>query len=219
MPIRELEINNLKKSILEMSIHVEDSIKNAIKAFINRDYDLAGKVIENDNLIDSYDVKIDEECIEFLTLKEPMGKTIRLIITGMKITNNLERIADHAANIAKRTIALKNEVSIRINYADISRMSEVTRGMVRDTINSFINEDARLAKDVIMRDVDVDQRRDYIMKDIIHLMIENPDKISPFMLVNQIPKELERIADQTANIAETVVYMVGGRIIRHSKNF
>jgi phosphate transport system protein len=214
MPVRENELRALKETILKMASLVEAAIRDSIKSLMDRNEALAEKVIKNDHIINSFDVRIDEECIRLLALKQPMGKDLRFITTGMKITSDLERIADHAVNISERAIELKNEPFLR-HYEEIPRMREIAQAMVRDAIDAFVREDTRLAKDVIMRDDEVDDLRSYLLKDLVSLMIQNPETVTHATRLSYIPRNLERIADHATNIAEMVIYMVEGRIIRH----
>jgi phosphate transport system protein len=208
------ELENLKDMLLKMASHVERSIKDSVRALTERDSALAEKVIRDDRIVNTYDVKIDEECIRLLALKQPMGKDLRFITTAMKITTDLERIADNAVNIAERAIELNEEPLLK-PYIDIPRMREVAQGMVRDAIDAFVNEDKRLAMDVIMRDDEVDDLNDMVLKELMFIMTQDPSTVSRAMKISYVSKYLERIADHATNVAEMVVYMVDGRIIRH----
>jgi len=208
------ELENLKDMLLKMASHVERSIKDSVRALTERDSALAEKVIRNDRIVNTYDVKIDEECIRLLALKQPMGKDLRFITTAMKITTDLERIADNAVNIAERAIELNEEPLLK-PYIDIPRMREVAQGMVRDSIDAFVNEDKRLAMDVIMRDDEVDDLNDMVLKELMFIMTQDPSTVSRAMKISYVSKYLERIADHATNVAEMVIYMVEGRIVRH----
>ncbi len=214
MPVRMSELENLKDMLLKMASHVERSIKDSVRALTERDSALAEKVIRNDRIVNTYDVKIDEECIRLLALKQPMGKDLRFITTAMKITTDLERIADNAVNIAERAIELNEEPLLK-PYIDIPRMREVAQGMVRDSIDAFVNEDKRLAMDVIMRDDEVDDLNDMVLKELMFIMTQDPSTVSRAMKISYVSKYLERIADHATNVAEMVIYMVEGRIVRH----
>ena len=214
MPVRMSELENLKDMLLKMASHVERSIKDSVRALTERDSALAEKVIRNDRIVNTYDVKIDEECIRLLALKQPMGKDLRFITTAMKITTDLERIADNAVNIAERAIELNEEPLLK-PYIDIPRMREVAQGMVRDSIDAFVNEDKRLAMDVIMRDDEVDDLNDMVLKELMFIMTQDPSTVSRAMKISYVSKYLERIADHATNVAEMVIYMVDGRIVRH----
>ncbi len=214
MPVREEELRTLKEMILKMASHVEASIRNSVKSLVERDSKLSQKVIEDDHLINAYDVEIDEECIRLLALKQPMGKDLRFITTAMKITADLERIGDHCVNIAERSIELNKEPRLK-PYIDVPRMSEIAQGMVRDAINAFVNEDKKLAMDVIMRDDEVDDLEDAIIDEVMFIMTQNPATVFRATKICYLAKYLERIGDHATNIAEMVIYMIEGRIIRH----
>ncbi len=214
MPVRMNELENLKDMLLKMATLVERSIKKSVRALTERVSSLAEEVIREDQIINTYDVKIDEECIRLLALKQPMGKDLRFITTAMKITTDLERIADNAVNIAERALELNEEPLLK-PYIDIPRMREVAQGMVRDSIDAFVNEDKRLAWDVIMRDDEVDDLNEMVLKELMFIMTQDPSTVSRAMKISYVSKYLERIADHATNIAEMVIYMVDGRIVRH----
>lgn len=214
MPVRSVELEHLKEMLLKMASLVETAIKNSVKSLVDRDSDLALQVIEKDREINTYDVKIDEECIRLLALKQPMGKDLRFITTAMKITTDMERIADNAVNIAERAVELNREPVLK-PYIDIPRMSSIAQRMVIDTINAFVSEDTSLAKDVIMRDDEVDELNSAVCDELMEMMIRDPSTITRVVKVTYVSKYLERIADHATNIAEDVIYMVEGKIIRH----
>ncbi len=214
MPVRAEELEHLKEMLIKMAGLVELSIKNSVRSLTERDSELARKVIEDDHIVNTYDVKIDEECIRLLALKQPMGRDLRFITTAMKITTDLERIADNAVNIAERALELNKEPLLK-PYIDIPRMREVAQGMVRDAIDAFVNEDKRLAMDVIMRDDEVDDLNQMVLEELMFIMTQDPSTVYRAMKISYVSKYLERIGDHATNIAEMVVYMVEGRIIRH----
>ena len=214
MPVREEEMKHLNTLLLQMAGLVETSIRDSIKSLTERNSELARKVIEADHKINSYDVRIDEECIRLIALKQPMGKDLRFITTAMKITTDLERIADNAVNISERALELNKEPLLK-PYIDIPRMREIAQGMVRDAIDAFVNEDKRLAMDVIMRDDEVDDLNDMVLKELMFIMTQDPSTVYRAMKISYVSKYLERIADHATNVAEMVVYMVKGKIIRH----
>lgn len=214
MTVRHAELVHLNEMLMNMAVLVETAIKHAVESLVERESDLARQVIQNDHDINTLDVKIDEECIRLLALKQPMGKDLRFITTAMKITTDLERIGDNAVNVAERAIELNQEPVLK-PYIDIPRMSRIVQGMVRDTINAFVNGDVMLAKDVIMRDDSVDDLNDMVWKELMLIMTQDPTTVSRAVKVTYVSKYLERIGDHSTNIAETVIYMVGGKIIRH----
>lgn len=214
MSVRSEELEHLKEMLLKMAALVESSIKDSIRSLTERDSDLAHRVIEADHKINAFDVKIDEECIRLLALKQPMGKDLRFITTAMKITTDLERIADNSVNIAERAVELNREPILK-PYIDIPRMREIAQGMIRDAITGFVNEDRKLATDVIMRDDEIDELNAMVLRELMFIMTQDPSTVFRAMKVSYVSKYLERIADHATNIAEMVIYMVGGKIIRH----
>ncbi|RMG03976.1 MAG: phosphate transport system regulatory protein PhoU [Nitrospirae bacterium] len=214
MPVRAEELEHLKEMLIRMGGLVETAIRESVSALVNRDDDLAKKVIEGDKVINSYDVKIDEECIRLLALTQPMAKDLRFITTAMKITTDLERIADNAVNIAERALELNKEPILK-PYIDIPKMRNIASGMVRDAITAFINADKKLAFDVIVRDDEVDDLNNMVCDELAFIITQDPRTAWRAMKVTYVSKYLERIADHATNIAEMVIYMVEGRIIRH----
>jgi phosphate transport system protein len=214
MTVRSSELEHLKEMLLKMAALVEAAIKKSVDSLVERESGLASQVIKEDQQINTFDVKIDEECIRLLALKQPMGKDLRFITTAMKITTDLERIGDNAVNIAERALELNQEAILK-PYIDIPRMSRIAQGMVRDTIEAFVNDDVRLARDVIIRDDRVDDLNEMVWKELMFIMTQDPSTVSRAVKITYISKYLERIGDHATNIAETVVYMVEGKIIRH----
>lgn len=214
MPVRNAELEHLKETILKMAITVEAAIKDSVRSLVERDSGLARHVIEADRKVNTLDVQVDEECIRLLALKQPMGKDLRFITTAMKITTDLERIADNAVNIAERALELNEEPLLK-PYIDIPKMSRIAQGMVRDTIDAFINENKQLAKEVIMRDDEVDDLNETVWKELMFIMTQDPYTVSRAVKISYVSKYLERIADHATNIAEMVIYLVDGKIIRH----
>jgi phosphate transport system protein len=210
----ERELRHLKELIVKMSVFVESAIKDAVNALVERDDELAKKVIAGDHAINALDVRIDEECIRLLACTQPMAQDLRFITTAMKITTDLERIADNAVNIAERALELNKEPLLK-PYIDIPRMSRIAQRMVVDTINAYINKDNALAKDVIMRDDEMDELNEGIWEELMAIMTKDPSTVSRAVKITYVSKYLERIADHATNIAEDVVYMAKGKIIRH----
>jgi phosphate transport system protein len=214
MPVRAEELKHLKEMLIRMGGLVETAIRYSVSSLVNRDDDLARKVIEGDQIINAYDVKIDEECIRLLALTQPMAKDLRFITTAMKITTDLERIADNAVNIAERALELNKEPVLK-PYIDIPKMRNIASGMVRDAIDAFIREDKKLAFDVIVRDDEVDDLNGMVCEELTFIITQDPRTAWRAMKITYVSKYLERIADHATNIAEMVIYMVDGKIIRH----
>lgn len=208
------ELSRLKEMILKMGALVESSIKDSVKSLVERNDELAKSVIERDHEINALDVQIDEECIRLIALMQPMAGDLRFITTAMKITTDLERMGDNAVNIAERALELNREPILK-PYIDIPHMSKIAQGMTRDALDAFVRRDKKLAMDVIMRDDEVDDLKFGIFEELISYMVRDPNTVSRAMKITFVAQYLERIADHATNIAEMVIYLVAGKIIRH----
>ena len=215
MGILDTELRKLKEKILILGCLVEEGIRKSVKALIDRDIELAKNVISRDNLINGLEVEINEECIKLIALKQPMAKDLRFITTAMKICTDLERMGDFAVNIAERVIELAQEPFLK-PFVNIPKMAEITEGMVEDVINAFVREDIDLCYDIIKRDDQVDELLQNNHNELFGLMIKNPDIIPLALKRMFVAKYLERIADHATNIAEMVIYMVEGKMLRGS---
>jgi phosphate transport system protein len=209
------ELNMLKEKILRMGGMVEAQIAGALRALTERDSKLAEKIIRNDHFINGLDVEVDEDCIRLLALHHPTARDLRFVTTAMKISTELERMSDLAENIAERAIELNEEPQLK-PYIDIPRMANWTMRMLKDSLDAFINYDAALARKVCGDDDFVDDLTEQLFRELLSFMLENPKTITRAIRLTFIGKYLERIADHTTNMAELVVYMVEGQIIRHT---
>ena len=214
MAIFDDELMRLKGRILKMGAMVETAIKDSVRALVERDNDLAQAVIEKDHQTNALDVEIDEESIRLIALRQPMAGDLRFLTTAMKITTDLERMGDMAVNIAERALEL-NEEPILKPYIDIPRMSQIAQGMTRDALDAFVKRDQKLAMDVIMRDDEVDNLKHQVLRELLFFMVQDPATASRAMKISFVAQYLERIADHATNIAEMVIYLVEGKIIRH----
>lgn len=214
MTIRSEKLASIRDLLLRMALLVEEAIRGSVRSLVERDSELAEKIIRNDHRINAIDVGIDEESIRLIALIQPMASDLRFITTAMKITTDLERIGDYAVNIAERAIELNEEPNLK-PYVDIPRMSEIAQGMIRDAIGAFIDEDEKMARDVIARDDEVDELNLAVFEELLAIMTRDPDTVSRAVKITYISKYLERIADHSTNVAEMVVYLVKGKIIRH----
>ena len=210
----DVELNDLKKKLLLMGGSVESQLQDALQALTERDSDLAIQVVENDLLINALDVEIDETCLRLLALHHPTAGDLRLITTAMKISTELERISDLAENIAERAIELNEEPQLK-PYIDIPRMAGWTSRMVKECLDAFVNRDAELARKVCRDDPFVDDLTEQLFRELVSFMLEDSRTITRAARLTFIGKYYERIADHATNIAELVVYLVEGKIIRH----
>ncbi len=216
MTVFDEELRNLKEKILKMGSLVEEAIDKSIRSLVERNDELAREVIRNDHLINAFDVEIDEECIRLIALRQPKAGDLRFITTAMKITTDLERIGDLAEDIAERALELSQEPPLK-PYIDIPRMAEIARGMLIDVLDALMRKETSVAYNVIKRDDEVDNLTVQIFNELLFFMIQDPKTVSRAVKITYVSKYLERIADHATNIAEMVVYMVEGKMIRHTK--
>jgi phosphate transport system protein len=209
------ELKDLKAKLLRMGGMVEDQIQGALRALVDRDSDLAREVIENDHRVNALDVEVDEDCLSLLALQQPTARDLRFITTAMKISTELERMSDLAENICERAIELNEEPQLK-PYIDIPRMANAALKMVRDALDAFVASDSGLAREVCADDDFIDDLTEQLFRELLSFMLEDPTTISRAIRITFIAKYLERIADHATNVAELVVYMVEGKIIRHT---
>lgn len=209
------ELKDLKAKLLLMGGMVEDQIQGALRALVERDSDLAREVIENDHRVNALDVEVDENCLSLLALQQPTARDLRFITTAMKISTELERMSDLAENICERAIELNEEPQLK-PYIDIPRMANGALKMVRDALDAFVASDSGLAREVCADDDFIDDLTGQLFRELLSFMIENPQTITRAIRITFIAKYIERIADHATNVAELVVYMVEGKIIRHT---
>jgi phosphate transport system protein len=211
----EQEMAALKERLLTMASHAGAALQDSIKALVERNDDLARQVKANDNIIDQLEIEIDEMAIALLALQGPMASDLRLITVAMKISRDLERVADEATTIARRTIELGTEPQLK-PYVDIPRMANLALDMLHEAIDAFVNRNSAKARAVVPRDKEVDDINRQLQRELVSFMIEKPATITRCLNLMVISKSIERIADHATNIAEEVVFLYEGRDIRHS---
>lgn len=210
----DAELNDLKKKLLLMGGSVESQLQDVLQALTERNSDLAARVVVNDLYINTLDVEVDETCLRLLALHHPTAGDLRFITTAMKISTELERMSDLAENIAERAIELNEEPQLK-PYIDIPRMAEWTSQMVKECLDAFVNRDAELARKVCRDDAFVNDLTEQLFRELVSFMLEDSRTITRAARLTFIGKYYERIADHATNIAELVVYLVEGKIIRH----
>jgi len=208
------EIEQVKKSILALCAIVEDQVQTAVRALLERDVEMAKNVEQRDDDIDRREVEIEEECLKILALHQPVAIDLRFIVSAMKINNDLERIGDLAVNIAHKAASFAEDSPIPIAF-DIAGMWDKTQKMLRDSIDAMVNFNGALAADVCRRDDEVDQIKRDIRLGAEEQIRRQPENDRPLLRILAVSRNLERIADCATNIAEDVIYMSEGRIIRH----
>ncbi len=210
----ELGLDALRQKILLMASRAETAVNQSVQSLVQRDYDLAVRVREDDNIIDQFEVEIDEMAIVLLT-KAPLASNLRMITVAMKVSQNLERIGDEATKIAKRARDLAQEPPVKINF-DVNRMASLALAMVKDALDSFVHRDSAAARAIVPRDREVDALNKEIHNLLAQHMTDNPDTIGRCLHWIVAMKSLERIADHAKNIAEEVVYLCEAQDIRHT---
>lgn len=208
------ELNKLKEQILKMGGLAEQAINNAVEALVKRDTALAEKTIREDGKINEMEILIDEQCLRLLALHQPMAADLRFITSAMRINYELERIGDQAVNIAERVVILNQEPQLK-PYIDIPRMTEITKKMVKDVLDAFVNRDPVLARNVCQRDDEVDALNDQVFRELLTYMMSDPKTITRAVNLIIVSRCLERIADHTTNIAEGIIFMVKALVIKH----
>jgi phosphate transport system protein len=212
----EMELQEIKENLIYMGVLTEEAIAKGIEALLRRDSAIAHSVIAGDDQIDRLDVEIEEKCIRLLALRQPAARDLRFIATAIKINGHLERIGDMAVNIAEKAIILNKEPQLK-PYIDLPRMAEISRQMIKESINAFINEDVALANKVRGDDEIVDNLNEQIFRELLTYMMQDAHTIKRASIIMQISKSLERISDHAEGIADMVVYLVTGKSVRHEE--
>jgi phosphate transport system protein len=210
----ERDLDNLQKDLLALAASVEEAIHKAIRALQERDVELAEEVIDGDNDIDEEENHVEEECLKVLALHQPVAVDLRRVTSVLQINTDLERMADLAEDIAERAVALARWPVIPIP-GDLQRMTDLASSMVRQALDAFVNLDAKLARLVCRLDDEVDRYNKSIIDELIRMMQRSPDMVEPGLSFFSATRHLERIADHATNIAEDVIYLVEGAIVRH----
>ncbi len=208
------EIEKLKKRILTIGAYVNDAIKDAVKSLRDRDPKLAKRVVDGDVRIDEMEVELEEECLKVLALHQPVATDLRFVVAILKINNDMERIADQASNIAERSISLADQDKMAYPE-ELNQMLEKTQEMLNKSLHALIEMDVDLAREVISEDDEVDDLNREIYKLTQQSISRQPERLSCFINIMSVSRQLERIADLVTNIAEDIIYMVEGEIIRH----
>ena len=210
------DLQGLERRLLVLAAQVEEAVRRSISALLERRVELAQGVIDGDAEIDRGEVELEEECLKILALHQPVASDLRFVTACLKIDNDLERIGDLAANIAKRVVSLSSQPAVPVPGL-VKEMVEDCARMLRDAIDAFIKGDATLARSVCDRDDRVDRANRKVIGELLELMHEDDSKIDQAVELVSASKSLERIADHATNIAEDVIYLVEGDIIRHQQ--
>jgi phosphate transport system protein len=209
------EIEKLKGHLLSLCGAVEAQTEKAVKALLDRNAGLAREVVPRDQDIDRREVEVEEECVRVLVLYQPVANDLRFVVSALKINNDLERIGDLAVNIAHKAIALADS-PVEEFPVDVTAMWAKTQHMLRDSLDAMVKMDVDLARDVCLRDDEVDRMKREARETIESLVSQDPEANRCLLRLMAACRNLERIADLATNIAEDVIYLAEGRIIRHS---
>jgi phosphate transport system protein len=207
---RDLEA--VQALVVKMGGIVEEQILNSAKALETRDAELAKAVRLRDRAVDELEEKINEEAARLIALRAPAARDLRVALSVIKISASLERVGDYAKNIAKRSKVLLDSPPINGTPAAIRRMAQATESMLKDALDSYIQRDVELARDVRQRDLEVDQMYNALFREFLTYMLEDPRNITPCMHLHFIAKNIERMGDHATSIAEQVIYLVTGEL-------
>jgi phosphate transport system protein len=207
-------LEDIKKDLIFLANEVEHNIRQSIKAVEKHDVQLANQIIDKDADIDRKEVNIEDQVMALLALQQPVAIDLRFIVGGLKMTNDLERIGDHAVNIAQTVLQLDDQPYIK-TLKEIPQMSEIACKMLHDSVSAFIHQDTDLARKVCKSDPEVDQFYERILTDTIEILKADPSKLVQGFATVRIARSLERVADLATNIGEDVVFMKEAKIIRH----
>lgn len=208
------QLDTLQDRLLEMAGLAEDLVHRAVKAVLERDASQTESIREDDAKIDALEIEIDERTIELLALQQPMARDLRQIFTTLKISNDLERVGDHATNIASAANQLSGMSAIP-EVRELEEIAHVTMGMLSDSLAAYVARNTGTARVVCETDDRVDELRDSMFRILVSHMLEEPRRISPALEILRVAQNLERIADLSTNISEDVVFLVEGKTIKH----
>jgi phosphate transport system protein len=209
------ELTLLKTDLLIMGAMVEESIFKSIEALKDLNEQEARKIIDDDVLVDEIELRIEEKGLDLLALHQPMAVDLRFISMAMKITNELERIADLSVDIAQRVLELSGKPHLK-QLIDIPKLTAVAQEMIKNVISAFINKDADLAGKVILMDTQADSLRDIVQQELINeYMAKDPTTATRAVPLLLVARHLERICDHATNIAEDVIYMCSANVVKH----
>lgn len=212
----ERETVKLKDKVFTIAKEVERQVRSSVQSLVTHDTELADEVIRADKHVDFLEVDIEEDCLKLLALHQPVANDLRLVVAGLKINNDLERIGDLATNIAKCAKGLDRLETIEVPES-IERMAKKTKLMFRKALLSFLELDAEMARRVLRSDDEVDHLNFDFHNWIADKVTEDPKHVKQYLYLLSVSKHLERIADHASNIAEEVIYMREGDIVRHGR--
>lgn len=210
------DVEKVKLQILELSAEVEEDVRSAVRAIDNRDEELARRVMEREVRTNSMEVDVEDACLKILALHQPVAGDLRYIIAVLKINQDLERIGDLAVHIAERGLDLCRQPPLNIHFR-LGEMADRSQALLKKVLDAFVNLNNAAAHEVCAEDKEVDAINRDISRQARVAMKENPDLIEPLLQIMHIARHLERIADHATNIAEDLIYLIEGRIVRHTQ--
>jgi phosphate transport system protein len=210
----EHEMEGLKTALIKMGSMAEEAVGSAARSLLNRDYDLAQKVINADERINFLELEIDIAILDLLALHQPVASDLRFILASQKINNDFERIGDHAVNIAESVKALEQFPNVR-PVEEIPRMAGITRTMLKEALDSFIQCDPRTALGVLRRDDEIDELNRVVARHVVEVVRQDPQDIEGALALVRVSRNLERVADLATNIAEEVLFYTQARVVKH----
>lgn len=208
------EIEKLRRRILYMGAEVEEAVRKSVDALMSRNIKQAQEVIDHDEALDHLEVEIEEECLKILALHQPVAVDLRYVIAVLKMNNDLERIGDLAVDISERAVYLSQRPPIDLKL-DLRTMADLTKSMLKSSLDALVNSDSSLARQVRAQDDDVDDMNRNMFTVVQEYIKSCPEHVAEAIHWLSASRHLERIADQATNIAEDVIYMVEGEIVRH----
>ncbi|RKU12197.1 phosphate transport system regulatory protein PhoU [Candidatus Poribacteria bacterium] len=211
----QAEIRTLQHKLLEMGGLAEQMLRQAIESVLTRDEALAQSVVDADDMVDQFENEIESSCIQLIALHQPVAFELRFLTMVMKISHNIERLADKSVAIAKRGIELLEYPPIK-PFVDLPHAAQVIQTMVKDVLDAFVNRNAELALEIRERDNEVDEIYERMLHELLTILSEHPKLIQPGISFLLLFRHLERVGDLAANISEEVYYLVKGDVIRHS---
>lgn len=208
------QLEQLRRQLITMAAEVEGQVREAVEALVSGDAERARAVVARDRVVDEWDVRNEESAIHLLATQQPVAGDLRLVVAALKINADLERIGDHAVNIAEAAERMAATRPFK-PWVDLPHMAQVARGMLRDAIDAFVRRDAALARDVCARDDVLDDKNKALIRELLTYMAENPALVSACIEIMSVSKNLERVGDLATNIGEEAIYIADGALIKH----
>lgn len=208
------EVQELKKKLLTLSTIVEGQVRDAVKSIQERDPEMSQKALGADAEVDQIEVEVEEETLKIMALYQPVAVDLRFLVAALKINNDLERIGDLACNVAKRAAKISKLPPVAVNF-DFTPMGDIAQTMLKMCLDALVNQDAELASQVIIRDDEIDKLNREAYHILKEQIVKDPDHIDALIHYLGVSRQLERIGDHATNIAEDVIYLVTGSIVRH----